>query len=53
MNNKVKVCREVLRDVFQNFEGGENLSVEEVPAGKNWSPGCPEDVPLQCPQDVP
>ena len=23
------------------------------PTGKYWSPGCPEDVPLQHPQDVP
>ena len=24
-----------------------------VPASKYWSPGCPGDVPLQRPQDVP
>ena len=25
----------------------------KYPAGKYWSPGCLEDVPCQCTQDVP
>ena len=25
----------------------------EYPAGKFWFPGCPEDIPLQSPQNVP
>ena len=30
-----------------------NKTTKNNPAGKYWSPGRPEDVPLQRPQDVP
>ena len=30
-----------------------DLKSSTYPAGKYWSPGCSEDVPLQRPQDFP
>ena len=35
------------------FKYKTSIAVSTYPAGKYWSPGRPEDVPLQRPQNVP
>ena len=35
-----------------NITGTFLVNLRLIPAGKYWSPGRPEDVPLQRPQDV-
>ena len=54
-NNKIILMGDFNIDLLKYDTQGDSSDFLDAinPAGKYWSPGRPEDVPLQRPQDVP
>ena len=51
--NDLKETTKVFNNYYINIVETTSGKPPSSPAGKYWSPGRPEDVPLQRPQDVP